>query len=299
MTAPRTESVRVDALAKVTLSLAVLGARPDGYHELEALAVSVTEPADHLVLRLRSEPGVGCTVTGPHAAGVPDDATNLAVRAVTDALGASASPPAGCAIEIHKNIGPGAGLGGGSSDAAAALRGAQALFGAGLDDRTVHELGSAIGSDVPFCLGTSPAWMRGRGEIIEPITAPLDLAVVIAIAPFPCSTPEVFRAWDALDGPRGRRRVPMPAAGAFLGVDLANDLEPAAEHVYPALAAFRATVTEAAGREPVLAGSGSSYALIGADQRDARAMQDRLQAAGIEAHRGTVASAGVVVRPPM
>ena len=112
---------RLDAFAKLTLSLHVTGRRADGYHELDALVVAVSEPRDELVIRPAAEPSV--SLTGPHAGGVPADGTNLAVRAARE-LGANVS------IELHKGIPTGAGLGGGSADAAAVLVGARRGRGA-------------------------------------------------------------------------------------------------------------------------------------------------------------------------
>jgi 4-diphosphocytidyl-2C-methyl-D-erythritol kinase len=101
--------------------------------------------------------------------------------------------------------------------------------------------------------------MRGRGEVLDPVELAGDLDVVIATPGFALATPDVFQAWDALDG-RGRpRTVAAPAAVAHLVPELVNDLEPAAERVEPRLAAFRDALADVAGSGPVLAGSGSSY----------------------------------------
>jgi 4-diphosphocytidyl-2-C-methyl-D-erythritol kinase len=229
---------RVHAPAKVTLSLRVLGARDDGYHDLEALTVSTTAPHDVLVIV--DAPATAITVTGPFADGVPADGSNLVARALA-AIGTTR------AVTIDKAIPPGAGLGGGSSDAAAILR----LLGGTAADA------AALGSDVPVCLRQLPAWMRGRGEVIEPIDglAPLDL--VIAAPHFGCDTPAVYRAWDALGGPRAAREIAAPAGypGPFV-----NDLEPAAEALEPRLIDFRNEFEQSAHRPPFLCGSGSAFA---------------------------------------
>ncbi len=158
------------------------------------------------------------------------------------------SPWAPRAVVIDKGIPAGAGLGGGSSDAAAILR---ELGGRASD-------AAALGSDVPFCLQQFPAWMRGRGEIIEPIPGLPPLDLVIAAPHFGCDTPAVYRAWDALGGPTSTRAIVAPGShpGPFV-----NDLEPAAEHVEPRLTDFRAELEEATGRPALLCGSGSAYAV--------------------------------------
>jgi 4-diphosphocytidyl-2-C-methyl-D-erythritol kinase len=242
--------VRLDAYAKLTLSLRVTGVRADGYHELDALVVSVSEPHDELVLRPAHE--LSIAVTGPHAEGVPVDDTNLAVRAARKA-GATV------AIELHKGIPPGAGLGGGSADAAAVLLGVDAP----------HPLliAEGLGADVSFCLTGGAMRMRGIGERLEPVVLPV-LHFVVATPTFGCATAEVYRAWDDLGGPAGRS---VEVAGLPL---LGNDLEAAAQRVEPRLVAFRDAVEAAAGAPALLAGSGSSYALVFADAataQDARA----------------------------
>jgi len=229
--------MRIDAFAKLTLSLHVTGVRPDGYHEIEAVMVSVTEPYDVVTVEPASRTSL--VVTGPFAAGVPADASNLAWRAA-DAVGASV------AIRVHKGIPHGAGLGGGSADAAAVL----VALGA---DASV---GATIGADVPFCMRGGAARVRGVGDVIEPIAGP-DLWVLVATPRFGCATADVYRAWDALGGPRAE----------------VNDLEPAAHEVEPRLGPFKAVVEAAAGAPAFLAGSGSSYAVAferGADAERAR-----------------------------
>jgi 4-diphosphocytidyl-2-C-methyl-D-erythritol kinase len=223
----------VPAYAKLTHSLRVTGVRADGYHEIDAVMTTVTQPCDTVtVVPARA---MALSVVGPFAAGVPEDARNLAWRAA-EAAGATVL------IEIVKNIPHGAGLGGGSADAAAVLN---AL---GADEA----LGATIGADVPFCMRGGAARVRGIGEIIEPISRPAQW-IVIATPPFGCVTADVYRAWDELGGPHAEP----------------NDLEPAAHHVEPRLAVFKAAIARAAGAEPFLAGSGSSYAWAFADEAGA------------------------------
>jgi 4-diphosphocytidyl-2-C-methyl-D-erythritol kinase len=225
--------IRAIAHPKLTLSLRVLGTRPDGFHDIEALTVSLSGPCDFVDVGVAAETTLA--VEGPLAEHVPADATNLVWRAA-DALRQSLS------LTVHKWIPSGAGLGGGSADAAAVL----VAMGGTL------EMGAALGSDVPFCMQGGAAWMRGRGEVIEPTTVPpLDFLVVVP--EFRCSTPAVYRAWDDLGGPSGR---PVQLRGLS---PLTNDLEPAAEHVEPRLRAFREHIEAETGRPAFMAGSGSAY----------------------------------------
>jgi 4-diphosphocytidyl-2-C-methyl-D-erythritol kinase len=189
------------------------------------------------------------------------------------------------AIDLHKEIPAGAGLGGGSSDGAAVLRYCAATFG--LDEATVAAAAAALGSDVPFCVDGGPAWMRGRGERLEPAELPGALDVVVAVPPFAISTPAVYRAWDELGGPGGRTVAPPPVLARLVDV-LLNDLEPAAEHVEPRLAPFRIELEAAIGRPALLAGSGSACWVACASRAEADALASEARAKlGVVGFAGT------------
>jgi 4-diphosphocytidyl-2-C-methyl-D-erythritol kinase len=239
--------VVLTAPAKVTLSLRITGVRDDGYHLIDAEMVTI-DLADTLhldVSHLDVSPGdpaanVGSgrgrratrvTVDGPEAPGIDAGGENLVARAL-DATGQRAE------VRVVKRIPAGAGLGGGSADAAAILR------WAGVVDPSVAV---GIGADVPFCVVGGRARVRGVGEDVEPL-AHRAMTLTLATPPFRCSTPAVYAAWDALGGPRA----PGP-----------NDLEGAALRVEPRLARWRDELGEATGCTPVLAGSGSTYFVAG------------------------------------
>jgi 4-diphosphocytidyl-2-C-methyl-D-erythritol kinase len=247
--------VRALARAKLTLSLRVLGRRPDGYHDLEALVVSLDEPHD--VLEVELAPELSLTVDGPAAAGVPTGDDNLAFRAARRLLELAGSD-SGLQLRLNKKIPAGAGLGGGSADAAATLMAGARLLGLSLD---LAAVAADLGSDVPFCLTGGAAWMRGRGEVLEPLGPLHALPMVVVVPPFAISTAAVYRAWDDLGGPRSDRVVPAPAAAAVHVSELANDLEPAAEKVEPRLRPFRKELEDLAGARALLAGSGSAFAV--------------------------------------
>jgi 4-diphosphocytidyl-2-C-methyl-D-erythritol kinase len=316
-----TRDVRVIARAKVTLSLRVLGVRDDGFHDLEALAVSIRDPHDVVGLRIQAPFGVRVRLSGRAVVGVPVDDTNLAARAARLLLDAAAEredagpwAASGLDVSLHKTIPAGAGLGGGSADAAGALVGGARLLGLDLDAAALAALGARLGSDVPFCVVGGAAWMRGRGEVVEPLGTSLcappapggdpddgGLALVVAVPPFGLSTPAVYRAWDELGGPSSPRGVPTPAglAGRGLPGELANDLEPAAEHVEPRLRPFREALEALAGGPALLAGSGSAYVVPVASSAQAAAVATQagaelravafatgLAARGVETQRG-------------
>ena len=200
----------------------------------------MTEPHDTLEIEEASDTSL--IVDGPFAEGVPADESNLVWRAL-DAMGVRA------AVRLHKGIPNGAGLGGGSADAAAVLR----AFGAG------PEVAADLGADVPFCMSGGAARVRGIGEVIEPVEKP-ESFVVIATPRFSCATADVYRAWDELGGPH----------------DGPNELESAAHRVEPRLAAFRRAIEDATGLSPVLAGSGSSYVIAFDDLATAEANRTRI-----------------------
>lgn len=226
---------RVLAPAKLTLSLAVVGRRPDGYHELAAEMVSV-DLADELVidpdgdgLEIRCAEWVDATAlsSGP---------TNLVRRALS-ALGRRAG------VSLRKRIPVGAGLGGGSADAGAVLR------WAGCDDLSVA---AGLGADVPFCVHGGRARVSGLGEQVDPLEFS-PRSFVLLLVPLAVPTAAVYRAWDAL-----------PESGRVAGPDDGgNDLTGAALTVEPRLGHWRDALGEACGRTPVLAGSGSTWFVPG------------------------------------
>ncbi|HEY8417254.1 MAG TPA: 4-(cytidine 5'-diphospho)-2-C-methyl-D-erythritol kinase, partial [Limnochordales bacterium] len=302
----------LEAPAKLNLTLEVNGRRADGYHYIESVmqAIDLTDRVDLV-------PTAGRTVvycTG--ADGVPTDETNLAARAV-EALRAAARDPeslGGFEIRIHKRIPVAAGLGGGSTNAAAALIGANALWGLGFDQETLARIGARLGADVPFCLYGGTAVARGIGEVLSPVPAAAPLAGVVVNPGFPVSTADVYRTYDELyaatAGKNGARVAglvgasPGGAAGAtpetprFLpGASgraeamaqalqrhdveavarlLHNDLEPAAVRLYPAVAELRRQVLEAGALGAVMCGSGPSVFGLAADADHAEELAGRL-----------------------
>lgn len=220
------------APAKLTVSLEVTGVRPDGYHLIEAEMVTLDL---HDVLEVSPGDGLDVVFEGPAAGGaglpVGSDEANLVRRALR-------LVDRRAHVLLRKRIPAGAGLGGGSADAAAILR------WAGVDDVAVA---ASLGADVPFCVAGGRARVSGIGDVLEPLP-PVERAFTLVIPPLSCSTPAVYRAWDALGGPR------HPG----------NDLVPAALVVEPRLAGYRDALERATGVTPVLAGSGSTWFVAGA-----------------------------------
>lgn len=256
-------AVSIEAPAKLNLFLEVLGRRPDGYHEL-VTAMQRVSLADQLVLRRLDAPEVRLICDAP---GVPADATNLAARAASAALEALGWP-GGVEIALHKRVPHGAGLGGGSSDAASALLGVEALFGVELGVERRHAIAAQLGSDVQFFLVDGLVRCGGRGTDIEAsLPGPRWAALLLVPALF-SGTPVVYRAlselppwtpcplgplWDAF-----ARGEPAEAWARHTH----NRLEDAACQAYPALAALRDALRA---RWPGvrLTGSGSAWFVPG------------------------------------
>ena len=223
----------VSAHAKLTLTLRVTGVRADGYHLLDAEMITLD-----LADTLEFSEGDGLEISyaeGLPAEDVPTGGDNLVRRALVVA-GRQAR------VRLTKRIPAGAGLGGGSADAAAVLR------WAGVDDL---QAAAGLGADVPFCLIGGRARVTGVGETVEPLSFEevAGTSYTLLSPPLHVSTVDVYRQWDRMGGPTGAN---------------GNDLEPAALAVCPELAEWRDRLGNATGLAPALAGSGGTWFVPGA-----------------------------------
>ena len=263
-----------EAPAKINLTLKVLGARPDGFHEIESWAVLLSwfdqlrlSPAGHLTLTLH-----GTT------RGVPDGESNLAYRAALVMAEAAGRDPC-VLIELEKRIPPGAGLGGGSSDAAAVLTGLNELWGLGWSIDRLGEIAAGLGSDVPLFLDPWPALLRGRGERLERLKECWSGWVAVVVPPYGIPTADVYRQWDrhASSQPPGGH---VWAADVRSAVELApllfNDLERAAFAYEPRLGHLRASLEREGGRPVRMTGSGSCLFAIFDSLAEAAGWQQRV-----------------------
>jgi len=258
------------AWAKINLTLHVTGRRADGYHLLDSLVVFVGVGD-----RLRARPATDLTlrIAGPQAAGLPAGDDNLVLRAAR-AFG----PAPGAALVLDKHLPVASGIGGGSADAAAALRVLAALWGRPLPDPAAV---LALGADVPVCLAGRPSRMQGVGEVLTPLPHPLPPAHAVLVNPgVAVATPAVFARLTRRDG------APMPdplprltdlaALTDFLAA-MRNDLEPAAIALAPPVALARAALAAQPGcRLARMSGSGATcfglFATAPAAQAAARAI---------------------------
>lgn len=208
--------MKLPAPAKVNFHLRILGRRPDGFHDLETLMVPVSL-ADEISVTTSLGRSVKVVCDNPE---VPLGENNLVTRAAKE-FSRQTGHRFAVRIAIKKCIPMGAGLGGGSSDAAAVLIALDALFETRLGVTELQRLAAHLGSDVPFFIRRHPAWCRGRGELIEPCEVPETMPLLLIKPPFGVETPWAYKQWATA------RELPGEyEAGQDLGwVKVVNDLE--------------------------------------------------------------------------
>ena len=227
---------RVFAPAKINLFLHVTAKRADGFHDLESL-VAFAGVGDTLSIRAARK-GFSLKFEGPFAPALSGDEDNLVLKAAR-AVAAFARAEQGAEFLLEKSLPVAAGIGGGSADAGATIRGLASLWGLG-DGRTAElmSLAAGVGSDVPVCLRSSPAWMEGRGERVTHLPDLPKIAIVLANPGVSISTADVFRGLVIEKAPRA-----LKPANAITSLDhllacladTRNDLEPAARSIAPVI----------------------------------------------------------------
>ena len=247
--------ITILAPAKVNLFLRVLERRPDGFHELETLFQAVALH-DVVHVQVASDDEIHLVVEGADV-GPPED--NLAYRAAL-AYMKRARVAAGLMIRLEKNIPAGAGLGGGSSDAAAVLKALNAAFGSPLADADLISIGATLGSDVPFFLGAGPTAVgRGRGEQLEAVPALPEAHLVLALPPVHVATGQAYQALSqrGLDS-GGRRLGDPPASWAWVTTLAHNDFQAVVAEQHPEVATALAALEDVGGDPVLLSGSGAA-----------------------------------------
>lgn len=252
------------APAKINLALHVTGQRADGYHLLETLAV-FTRFAD----RVTVAPARADTfaVDGPFATGVPVGSDNLVIRArdLLRRLAHKPCPPVALALE--KNIPAASGIGGGSSDAAAAIRALARHWHLDLSAETLAAAALSLGADLPMCLAARPLIARGIGEAIAPVPLMAPLHMVLVNPRIEVATPSVFSALTRRDGaplPPLPDPVHLPALLDWLP-ETRNDLEPAATALVPVIANLLAALRHEGASFVRMSGSGATCFGVFAD----------------------------------
>jgi 4-diphosphocytidyl-2-C-methyl-D-erythritol kinase len=286
--------LRVPSFAKVNLGLEVVGARPDGYHDLRTIFQTIDLHDD---VELRS-PAKGISVRCDHPK-VPSDATNLAHRAAA-ALAETAKIDRGVAITITKRIPVAGGMGGGSSNAAAVLIGLDRMWRLGLGRSGLHPIAERLGADVPFFLVGGTALGLGRGDEVHAVLPQLRAHVVVVDTGRPVSTAAVFRRMDAgLTHTANANKIFRFVSSQLEGLEdafpiLSNDLERAALEEDPELGAQVRDIRGILIREGAvfasLSGSGGTYFGIFSEAAPARRACSSLEKGGFRAIRGRTLS---------
>ena len=270
-------SVTLRAFAKINLSLRISSARPDGFHEVRTILQSIDLFDRVKCEALRGPFQIRCDVQG-----VPTDRTNLVwkgAQLLWEAAGRSGEPR-NAVVTLQKNIPMKAGLGGGSSDAAAALLALRRLWKLRVPDEQIHALAARLGSDVPFFLVGGTALGLGRGEEVYPLENLPRFHVVLVIPPFGVATKDAYQWFDE-GGKRGREGFLLntdknPSRPLFPNVPLVNDLEAPVIDRHPMIGQLKQQLTDRGALMAAMSGSGSTvfgvFKSAAAASRAARAL---------------------------
>ncbi|BBL78315.1 4-diphosphocytidyl-2-C-methyl-D-erythritol kinase [Rubrobacter xylanophilus] len=271
-------SLRMRAFAKVNYALEVLGIREDGYHEIRTVlqsislsdVVEISGPAESFDLSVEPEGAAGPT---------RENTVFRAWRLLAEETGA---PPV--RVTLRKGIPAGSGLGGGSADAAALLRGANELFGLGLGEGELAALALRVGADVPFCLSGGTALGEGVGERLFSLPPPPEHLLVVAMPPRGASTVEIYRAYDGALGvsaPGGWTERVVRALGSgdvgALGEAVGNDLAPVTARLVPGVGELLGALRRAGAWGVCMSGTGSAVYGLFREERAAREAARRLE----------------------
>ncbi|MFA6216504.1 MAG: 4-(cytidine 5'-diphospho)-2-C-methyl-D-erythritol kinase [Candidatus Omnitrophota bacterium] len=278
--------VEVSCYAKLNLFLEVIKKRPDNYHEIKTLFERIDL---HDTLILSSLPGKRIEIKSNHP-GIPKDSSNLAYKSA-QFLQESLNINKGVMIKITKRIPVGAGMGGGSSDAAGVLLGLNHLWKLGLTRNKLVAIAKNIGSDVPFFMYDSPfALGSGRGEKIKPVHSlkATGLWHVLAVLPLHVSTPLIYKKWDQYFGRPLRLTIPKQNVTilcsllkkkdvALIGKALFNSLEFVTVKVYPEVSLLKKRFAFLGLRPSLMSGSGPSVFALVPSQKEARIFSRQLK----------------------
>ena len=276
-------STTLRANCKVNLSLRITGVLPNGYHTLDSVFLPLPEPHDLLHITPGAQSGLTLTCSEPGL----DPRGNTLTRAYElYADAASFSPP--LALTLEKGIPSGAGLGGGSSDAAALLQYLNAKAPQTLDARTLNAIAVRVGSDVPFFLQTRPCRVRGTGDMLEPCLPGLTGLWLVLVCPdVHISTSWAYAAWDTPRPPSSSHdltKLDSEAKESIFRFHCLNDLEEVVFPAYPELARIKRDFLRQGAAAAVMSGSGASQLGLFRDQHAARCAAVSFQAKGMRAY---------------
>ena len=257
------------APAKINLTLDTLFKRDDGYHEVEMLMTTI-DLKDQLTFQKRRDKKI--VVEIDHSF-VPDDHRNLAYRAAV-LMYETYDIPTGVSIEIDKHIPVSAGLAGGSSDAAATMRGINRLFELNIPLSELSVLAAQVGSDVPFCIYNKTALCKGRGEILTFVDKPPSAWVVVAKPNIGMKTPEVYAKFDVTQEYECKTEACLEALrkGDYLGMcrHLSNHLEPVSMSLHEDIAKLKDNMLNSGADGALMSGSGPTVYALTRKERQAQ-----------------------------
>jgi 4-diphosphocytidyl-2-C-methyl-D-erythritol kinase len=281
MTVQAIDGIRIRTNAKVNLFLHVMGLRADGYHEVETILHGIKLGDDiEFLVNQTGRIDVEMHYEAEAFRGAPAMEANL-IYAAAELLVAKGARNEGIDIRVTKRIPIGAGLGGGSGNAAGALVLLNEIWEAGFEDADISEFAALLGSDVPYCIGGGTALAKGRGEQLTRLPGPADLNFVLGISDPPLSTSDVYKAWDESATPSDINSAPMTMAlGSGDPNDIAlllhNDLEPVAFTLRPELEDKKKALLDAGALGASVSGSGPTIFGIAADEAHAQAIAARV-----------------------
>jgi len=250
------DQITLTAPAKINLSLRILCKRPDGFHELETLMVPIGL-SDEIEIVHAPVHGISLSCNDPE---IPTDSGNLCVKAV-ELFREETGIAHGISISLMKRIPHGAGLGGGSSDAATVLKGINTLFDEPLVTEELALLAASLGSDVPFFLHDGPALCKGRGEILEDAPAIPERRILLIKPPFPVPTAWAYNCYAEIK--EAGTKLPTDPVQYLGPIELVNDLEPPVFAKYLLLPAMKQWLLEQSAVESAfMTGSGSTMVVV-------------------------------------
>ncbi|MDO4815569.1 MAG: 4-(cytidine 5'-diphospho)-2-C-methyl-D-erythritol kinase [Bacillota bacterium] len=266
------------AYAKINISLDVTAKRPDGYHDM-LMVMQTVSLCDDIEVSLVENQRSSATCNLHF---VPTDERNLAVKAAEKFFKAAGIEGRGALIKMHKLIPVGAGMAGGSADAAAVLRALNRLCGRPFDEKALCDLAGEVGSDVPFCIAGGTMLATGRGEILSPLPELPHCSIVICKPEFSTSTPELFRKLDAIKlrcHPDTNGIIEALESGDLVKLSrrMYNVFEDVPDRRHSTIAEIKSTMLDCGAMGSIMTGTGSAVFGIFSDDAAAQGACEKLK----------------------
>lgn len=276
--------IEVHGNAKINLTLDIIRIRPDGYHEV-AMIMQEVSLFDTLYLE-KKKAGISLEIECLNGAMLEADERNLAWRAAQLIID-ECNVQGGVGIKLIKRIPIAAGLAGGSTDAAAVLKGMNTLYDLNLSEKRLCDLGAKLGSDIPFCVMGGTMLSTGRGEILVPAPRCPEIWLVLAKPPIGISTPWAYKEYDkGYDGPRPNNFAMLDALcdndKVAIGKLMCNVLEQVSIAAHPEIAEYKKIMLEHGAYASMMSGSGPTVFGLCHDEGEANKLAEYMRSAGID-----------------